>query len=319
MTGSGQKLTVQTSNIAKHNTYTVSLKNAITHTDGSWNPTMTFVVTVLDPCRTTAINAVDVAAGITLQLGNTATLDFLEAVDAVETSSSIKAICGPKSYVVVDSSDVAITWISIAKKTGVTGTYTITAAPVLESFIGANNYKLWTTLDNYKTAYSHAGRKDTLVVTVQDAVCDCSGVVRDPPALVTHNGKVADGGTTVNIPVATINEVNSKAVGPKIRKCYPTPGCSNAATFVVKRSDNSNLPSFLVNTGTAVTVTPLNGDAVGEHLLRIVMTPTYGTVQTYDMLKVVITCTIASVNDVAAPTTGLTYTLYATTHSIDLS
>lgn len=84
-------------------------------------------------------------------------------------------------------------------------------------------------------------------------------------------------------------------------------------------SDNSNLLGWMTNLGTSIQVSPTNGDAVGEHLLRIVMTPSNGQVETYDMLKVVITCTIASINDVAAPNSGLTYILYDTTKSIDLS
>lgn len=129
---------------------------------------MTFNVDVVDPCRTTAITTVDVTAGLTLELGNTATIDFLEAVDAVETSTNLSAICGAKSYSVVDpnSSNAVVSWISIAAKTGVSGTYTITASPILESFVGTQSYNLWTTLDDYVTAHSHAGRTDTLTIVV---------------------------------------------------------------------------------------------------------------------------------------------------------
>jgi len=137
---------------------------------------------------------------------------------------------------------------------------------------------------------------------------------------VTHASAVADGGTSVNIPAAVIDVTASKASSPKIRACYLSSGsCANTATYVVKNSDNSLLPSYLVSTGTAITATPLNGVSVGDHLLRIVMTPTHGSVETYDMLKIVISCTIASINNVAAPSSNLSYTLYAKTHSIDLT
>ena len=84
-------------------------------------------------------------------------------------------------------------------------------------------------------------------------------------------------------------------------------------------NDNANLVSWMTNLGTSVQVAPTNGDAVGSHVLRIVMTPSNGQVVTYDMLTVVISCTIASINNVAPPNTGLTYTLYDTTLSVDLS
>lgn len=202
-----EKVNVQTTDDTKHGTYTLTLQNAISHANGSWTPSMTFDVNVVDPCRTTAINSVDVAAGMTLELGNTATLDFLEAVDAVETSTQLKAICGTKSYVVIDpaNSNNAVSWISIAPKSGVAGTYTITASPTNESFIGTQSYALFTTLDDYDNEHNHPGRTDTLTVVVNQATCDCSQVVRDNPTASTHNGAVADGGTTVAIPQAQIN------------------------------------------------------------------------------------------------------------------
>ena len=103
---------------------------------------MTFDVTVTDPCRTTAITTVDVTAGLTHKLGTTATLDFLEAVTAVETSTSLPAICGAKTYTVIDpgNGNAAVSWISIAPKAGATGTYTITSSPVLETYVKTNNY-----------------------------------------------------------------------------------------------------------------------------------------------------------------------------------
>ncbi len=76
-----------------------------------------------------------------------------------------------------------VSWISIAAKAGVAGTYTITASPTDETFVKANNYELWATLDDYKTAHSHVGRRDALVVTVNTADCDCSEVVRTEPSL----------------------------------------------------------------------------------------------------------------------------------------
>ena len=68
-----------------------------------------------------------------------------------------------------------------------------------------------------------------------------------------------------------------------------------------------------------MTVTPTDGLEVDTYTIKTVMTPTYGAVETYSTLTIVITCTIASIDDVAAPTTGLEYILYDTTHQIDLS
>ena len=278
---------------------------------------MTFDIVVNDPCRTTAIATIDITPGMNLELGNTAKLDFLEAVDAVETSSSIKAICGAKSYVVLNAvGGTAVSWISIAAKTGSTGTYTITASPVLEIFVGTHSYMLSTTLNNYSM---NPGRTDTITIVVRAATCDCTAVVRDLPSMVTQNGAVADGGTSVNVPTATINQANSEAINPKIRMCFSSgAGCANTSSLAVTLDDNSNLPSFMVFDGTKITITPTIGSQVGTYLIKTRMTPTYGAVLTYTKLTVIITCTIVSINDVPAPTTGLTYVLYATTLSVNL-
>ena len=322
ITSSGEKIIVSSSDKTKHNVYSVTLKNSITHNDGSWAPSMTFDVTVLDPCRTTAITTVDVTAGLNLKLGAEASMDFLEAVTATETSTSLTGICGTKTYSIIDpgNNNAVVDWITITPKANTPGTYTIKAKPVLETYVKTNNYKLKTVLTSYVGApANHAGRTDNLVVIVTTADCVCSGVKRTLPSLVTHAAKV-DTPSTVNIPVATIDETASKASSPQIRQCYTSgQGCSNSATYVVKNSDNSNLPTWMTNLGTSIRVSATNGDAVGEHLLRIVMTPSNGSAQTYDKLKVVVTCTIASINNVAPPNSGLTYTLYDTTKSINLA
>lgn len=177
-------------------------------------------------------------------------------------------------------------------------------------------------MDDYKTAHNHVGRRDALVVTIAAADCDCTGILRTFPTLVTHNGAVSDGGTTVAIPEGVVDQVASELLNPKIRKCFSSGNnCNNSgSTYVVKNTDNSQLnAAFLSSTGTHVVVTPTNGDYVGTHNLRIVMTNQYGLTIEYDRLDIVITCTIASINNVAAPSTNLQYVLYESTHSVDLS
>jgi len=138
ITESGEKLTVWTTDNTKHGSYTAVLTNTITHSDGTFTPAMTFTVEIKDPCRTATIATVDVTSGISLKLGEVVSIDFLAAIDNVSTDTTMPDRCGPKSYVVVDQSisDTPVSWITIVAKAGVAGTYTITASPVLESFIG---------------------------------------------------------------------------------------------------------------------------------------------------------------------------------------
>jgi hypothetical protein len=237
---------------ADHNTYTVRLTNTITHSDGSWAPYMEFDVEVLDPCRTRNINTVDVTAGITLELGNTATLDFLEATDETEVAAGIDTLCGDFTYRVVDpnNADWEVDWITVTAS-ATAGAYTITASPILETYRDNSplSYELWTTLDNYYPTY-HAGRRDTLVVTVNTATCDCNDIVWDNPSLVVYNAAVAEGATTTAIPAATINQASSEAVNPKIRECYSSGvNCPDTSYFTILMYDGGSLPSFIAQTG----------------------------------------------------------------------
>ena len=95
---------------------------------------------------------------------------------------------------------------SIAPHASTAGLYTITASPTDESYRDSspNSYELWITLDNYYPTH-HVGSRETIVLTVQDAVCDCSEVVWDAPALVVEQHAVAQSAVITTVPKATIN------------------------------------------------------------------------------------------------------------------
>ena len=137
--------------------YTVVLENTITHTDGSWVTSMTFDVTILDPCESTTINPIDLGTGINVVLGETATLTFSDATDSVEVSKDIDTLCGNRSYKVTPpGSGAQITWITIDDNGD--GTYLITASPTDETIVGSHHsYELFTTLDNYFSIQEHLG------------------------------------------------------------------------------------------------------------------------------------------------------------------
>ena len=188
-------------------------------------------------------------------------------------NAAVDTLCGDFSYVVVDpnDSDNVVSWISIAPHSSNAGYYTITAEPTDETFRDASplTYELWTTLDNYYPTH-HVGKRDTLTVTVQDAVCDCSEVVWDPPSLVIDAHAVAQGMVSVSLPTGSINQANSEAINPKIRQCYSSgAGCAETSTFVVTLYDGGALPDFIVQNVDAVEITPLDYTDIGEWLLNI--------------------------------------------------
>jgi hypothetical protein len=95
--------------------------------------------------------------------GGTATRDFTKALDSVEVAQGLPTLCGNRSYRVcynaacaaVAGGQTDVTWISIAAKTGVANTFTLTAAPNTITTtgpaitIGNNTFYLYTTLVNY--------------------------------------------------------------------------------------------------------------------------------------------------------------------------
>jgi len=110
-------------------------------------------------------------------------------------------LCGNRSYVVVDASDVAVPWITI---TGANPTYTITAKPILETLIGSTHaYKLKITLADAR--YPNVLKKMDLATTITAATCNCDLLTWDTPTTITDTIDVASGPKTVNIPPATMN------------------------------------------------------------------------------------------------------------------
>ena len=304
-----------------HGVYPVTIVNTIIHADGIFTPTMSFDITIVDPCKTTVLNPVSLSGGITVINGETGSITFTEATDTVEQAKKIYTICGERSHRIVDpnDNDAEIDWLTIVDNED--GTYTVTAYPTDETnHQGTHAFDLWTTLDDYYPA-DHAGRRDTLAVVVSPTPCDCTGVLWTPPALVSHAFAVADGTYSRPIPPATINVPDSEALGPKIRACYVGggPGCEETQTFVVTLSDGSALPSFLTQNVDVIEINPQVSADIGPWTLKIASTPLYGAPLDYNSLEFVISCTIQSIVTPSAPTGDLTYILYDATHIVDLS
>ena len=217
------------------------------------NPTITFDIEVIDPCTITTIHDVTVNP-ITMILGAVVTQEFTEATVQTETDNAGLDLCGAKTYLIVDASDNAISWMPI---TG-SGPYTITASPILESLVGSTlDYYLKITFTD-QSAYPNPVKRMSLPVTITDATCDCDLLTWDNPSIVTDAVEVALGPLTVNMPTATQNE-NSKTLTPEIRKCFASSGtCGFTSTYAVTHVDSGTLPDFIVQTGTTneLTVTP---------------------------------------------------------------
>ena len=177
-----------------HDVYTVTMVNTIIHADGIFTPTITFDITILDPCKTTVLNAVSLAT-LSVTNGEVQSITFAESTDTVEIAKQIDTICGLRTHAIVDqgNGDAPVDWVTIVYNEDEPKTYTITATPTDEALHeGTHNFELWTTLDDYYPA-DHAGRRDALTVVVSATPCDCTGILWLPPALETYPFDVAGG------------------------------------------------------------------------------------------------------------------------------
>jgi hypothetical protein len=124
----------------KLGTHTVTLTNAITYTPQSFaeTETITFDVTIIDPCDTTTINdAVLTPTTLTVINGDVGTMTYPDVTDSVEVDNNIDILCGPRTYVIYNNDQSTFPdWVALSGPSN--GEYTITASPTLDSLVGVN-------------------------------------------------------------------------------------------------------------------------------------------------------------------------------------
>ena len=307
-------------------TYTVTLVNTISfdstvpNNDGdSFTPTITFDITVIDPCTTTVINAIAIDP-ITMLNGVEKTVDFLEATVSVEEENNGLYLCGPREYLIVDADGNAIAWLPItgSRDAG----YTLTATPTDDALVtgGSLSYFLKVTLTNYPTPLL----EQPLSVTISAAVCECELLLWDDPVAITQQVDVALGPTAVTIPSATPNAA-SKLPTAQIRACYADgAACPETSTYAAIHVASGVLPDFITQDAAtdALTVTPTLAVHRGTWVLQITQTTASGEDRTFDGVTIEVGCTITDVPSPSPPTSEshqLTFTLYSTTLFIDVS
>ena len=114
------RINVVTSLLAAVNTYTISLQNTITISNNggsssTFAPTnaddkVSFVITIVDPCRTTTVNTLTVSGADSSSPysksvgdGSATTVTFVRPTTAAEASNGIVSVCGSTSYTVHSS------------------------------------------------------------------------------------------------------------------------------------------------------------------------------------------------------------------------
>jgi hypothetical protein len=176
-------------------TDTTSVNSGGTANNSFTKSNISIPIFISDPCASTTLQRVKTYIGGNLGFasagslavinGQTATRDFTKALDSVEVAQGLPTLCGNRIYRVCYNSACAataggqtdVTWISIAAKTGVANTFTLSASPnTITSTgpaitIGDNVFYLRTTLENYSGG---PFSEEAVTVAVSAAACNCS-------------------------------------------------------------------------------------------------------------------------------------------------
>lgn len=214
-----QQIDVVSLDRTKVGTHAVTMTTVFEYATQSFTETDTisFTVTIIDPCETTTINnAVFTPATLTVTNGSTATMTFNEVTDSVEVANNIDTLCQGRTYTLLKNDETtAADFIAL---TGTApGPYTITASPTLDSQVGSHTFKLKTELTAYP-GNSNSPHYTAIPVVVQGAACDQNGLGWLATAQVTQTVDVATGPTTVNISPYTVDSA-SKSSTPEMRAC----------------------------------------------------------------------------------------------------
>ena len=91
------QLSVWTIDPTKLGSHTVTLVNTIAYDGGSWTPTYSFDITIVDPCASTALitQAIDT---LTTDNGVVGIVEFEEVKDTIEVEKGQFDLCGPRAY-----------------------------------------------------------------------------------------------------------------------------------------------------------------------------------------------------------------------------
>ena len=253
-----------------HGQYTLVMTNTVTYTDRgtpqAWTPSITFVVDIKDPCKTSTISAVSLT-DMTVVLGESTTQTFAEAVDSAETTYGLDS-CGLRSYTIVLQSDATLTPVLFARVENINNAntnYKIISDYSLETYEGTHALSLYITMVNYPVGADGAHPKllSNFNLVISPAVCDCKlldWIYPTAQSLSTTVLKAVPDSITINH--ATVDPA-SKITTPAIRACYRTdvspvgPGCdetTGSLTAVVKST--SILPGYMVLAGDVITVSP---------------------------------------------------------------
>jgi ribosomal protein L11 len=313
-----QQIDVVSLDRTKVGTHAVSMAITFAYSAQSFTETDTisFTITIIDPCETTVINdAVFSPTTITVTNGATATATFNEVTDTVEVANNIDTLCQQRSYTLLEADGTtAAVFLALTGATG--GPYTITASPTLDTQVGTHNLKLKTTLTAYPSN-SNNNKITTIPVVVSAASCDKTKLGWVATPAVTKTVNVAAGATTLTLNPYAVDPT-SKTATPEARACGWV-SADETYTMAAVQKGQGSLPDFVTLSGNILTITPIDHTDIGTWTITATMTTTNGDDPSWDAATITVGCIVTSIAAASPPTSGLTYNLYDAPLLIDLT
>lgn len=294
---------ISTDGLAHHGVNTVIVKDTVLYESDVWEPSITFDITITDPCRTSTITAITLSS-MTVVLGEEELQSFVEAVDSAGTTYG-STVCGTRLYEIYDISSDTITEVATVIDNG-SGNYEIRAFSENEDNEGSHNLRLKVTFVDYPLADSETFPEATtnFFLTVNQATCDCTLITWDNPALLTlETGLMTSPADTLPFLKAEANEA-SKDASPAIRACYRNNGsCPTSSTIVVVDDDTAVLDTaFMEFSSNTLTVTPTISSQIKTYNMRVTQTTSISSDFSWVGATVTVTCTITRIDVPAVPT-----------------
>jgi hypothetical protein len=259
-----------------------------------------------DPCKTATLLTPTVAA-ITVTDGAEQTGTFTDVGDSLLATYGALGKCGARTFEIYDDAGTTlISWASVALTSGASYTITVSpSSPTGTELQAAHALKLKVSNGAYAT---QTPVFVDFTVTVTAAVCDCA----DQPWTsdsVQDTATAPVGSTTTHLlPLPVVDTVSMTT--PQLRQCLADASCASTGTFAA--ASGSPLEDWMAfdADGTSLELTPTSGGQNGSFTVQVTFTPDDGSAITYAATIVTVTCTVVSISSPAAPTTGLSYSIF---------
>jgi len=132
----------------------VTMTNTLVYGGETWTPSITFTISVVDPCDSTEWVDFSIST-LTTDNGVVGTVDFADVEDSVEVAKGINTLCGPREYSIAYQDSTSIDWVTVAEHETDANYYTITADPTLDEHEGTHDLALTMSLTNYPSHAAH--------------------------------------------------------------------------------------------------------------------------------------------------------------------